>query len=132
MILAALALSVLAFIAVLRLSGTVTVAGNAAAVARDAAAAMRSPGLTDEEKEARSRRAAVALFGAFLRIAAGSLAAIAASAAVVWAGAAAGFYRIEEAIAVATGWPFLVGASVAAVAAWIAADRLTRQKAERP
>lgn len=128
MILAALAISVLAFIVVLRLSGAVTVAGGAVGVARDAAAVMRSPGVSDDEKEARSRRAAIALFGAFLRIAGGSIAALTASAAVIWAGSAAGFYRIEEAVAVATGWPFLIGASVAAVVLWIAADGVARAR----
>ncbi len=122
MIFAALALSVAAFIAVLRLTGTVAVAGAAAAVARDAAAVVRSSMLTDEEKEARSRKAAIELFTAFLKITASGAAALGASFLVVWAGSAAGFYQLDKAMAVATGWPFLIGASVVAVAVWIAAD----------
>jgi hypothetical protein len=124
MIVAALALSVAAFILVLRLAGTVAAATRAAATARDAARALRSPGLGDAEKEALSRRAAAALFASFLRIAATGLLALGLSLAVIWLGAAAGLYDLAAALTTAAGWPFLLGATAVVTLAWLVAGRL--------
>lgn len=124
----ALVLSVLAFIAVLRLTKAVSIAREAVHMARDAAEVVRSPALSDEEKELRSRKAAVRLFGAFLKIGGIGAAALAASVAVVWAGSALGHYTLDEAMAVAAGWPFVLGASAAATLAWLAAYRFARAR----
>jgi hypothetical protein len=127
MILAALILSVAAFIVVLRLTGAVAMASRAAATARDAARALRSPGLGDAEKEALSRRAAAALFASFLKIAATGALALALSFAVVWLGAAAGLYDLAAAVAMAVGWPFLLGATAVGILAWLATGRIARR-----
>jgi hypothetical protein len=127
MIVAALTLSVLAFVAVLRLTGAVTVARTAAATARDAARGLRTPGLEDDAKEALSRRAAVELFGSFVRIAGIGVLALGLSFAVVGLGAAAGLYDLAAAVALAGGWPFIVGASAAATLAWVLFDRIARR-----
>jgi hypothetical protein len=126
MIVAALTLSVVGFVAVLRFAGAVTVARAAAATARDAAKVLRS-GLDDDEKEALSRRAAVELFMSFVRIAAIGLLALGLSFAVVGLGAAAGLYDLAAAVALAGGWPFIVGASAAATLAWVLIDRIARR-----
>jgi hypothetical protein len=127
MIVAALTLSVVAFVAVLRFAGAVTVARAAAATARDAAKVLRTPGLDDDAKEALSRRAAVELFMSFVRIAGIGLMAFGLSFAVVGLGAAAGLYDLAAAVALAGGWPFIAGASAAATLAWLLADRIARR-----
>jgi hypothetical protein len=127
MILAALILSVAAFVAVLRLTGVVTIASEAVTTARDATRALRASGLGDDEKEARSRQAAARLFASFARIAAIGVLALGLSGGVVWLGAAAGLYDLAAAAAVAGGWPFLLGASVAATLGWIVAERMARR-----
>ena len=128
MTVAGLVLGLAAFVAVLKLAGVAEVASDAIRTARAAVAAMSAAGLPEAEKEARVRRASVRLFRSFLVIGGIALAAVAAAAAIVWGGAWAGLYRIEDAVEVATGWPFLVLSSAAAVLAWIALDRLSRSR----
>jgi hypothetical protein len=127
MTVAALALAVAAFVAVLRLSGTVAVAGQAAATARQAARVLRTPGLADDVKEAHSRRAAAALFGSFVRIAAAGFAGLALSFALIWLGAASGLYELSAALRTAASPAFLLGATVLATLGWIATERLGRR-----
>jgi hypothetical protein len=127
MIVAALTLAVAAFTAVLRLTGVVAVAGRAAATARQAARVLRTPGLSDDVKEAHSRRAATALFGSFLRIAATGLVGLALSFALIWLGAAAGLYDLAAALRTAGSPAFLVGATVPATLAWVVSERIGRR-----
>ncbi len=124
MTIAALALALLVFVAVLRLGGAVREAGGAIEAARAAARDLSDPALDDAAKEAASRAAAGRLFGSFLRIAGIGTLACAAAFGLVWLGAAAGFYEIRAALDMAASWPFVILASVAAVVAWVAADRL--------
>ncbi|SFH84255.1 sulfotransferase [Albimonas pacifica] len=129
MILAALLLSVLVFVAALRLTRVEPAARRTLATAREASAAMRDPTLDDDAKEALARRAAGRMLGAFAHLALAGAAALAAAGAVVWAGAQAGLYTLAGAEAVATGWPFLAGSTVFAILAWIAVSRLPRRDA---
>ena len=124
MIVAALIVAVLAFVAVLRVLDAAGAGGRALATARGATSTLRSPTLSDEEKERAARRAAAGLFQSFLVIALIGGAALAASAAVVWAGSAAGLYPLDALMATATDWPFLLASSVVGVAAWMATERL--------
>ena len=128
MIIAALTVSVFAFVAVLRVTGAVSIASEAAREARGAAEILRSPVLSDSEKESRSRRAASRLFGAFLKIATIGAAALATSFAIVCAGAALGQYALDDALTVAAGWPFILGASAAATLVWLASDGVARAR----
>ena len=121
---AALILAVLAFVAVLRVFDAAGAGGRALATARSATTTLRSPILSDEEKERAARRAAAGLFQSFLVFALIGGAALAASAAVVWAGSAAGLYPLDALVATATDWPFLLASSVVGVAAWMATERL--------
>jgi hypothetical protein len=84
---------------------------------------MRAPDLGDDAKEQAARRAAGVMFASFLRITAIAVAALAAPALIVWAGSAAGLYSLEQATEVATGWRFLIAASLGAVLAWAALER---------
>lgn len=128
MTVAALVLGIVAFMAVLKFAGAAEVASDAIRTARSAIATMAAAGLPEAEKEARVRRASGRLFRSFLLIAGIALAALGAAAAVVWAGALAGAYRMDYAVEVGTGWPFLVLSSAAAVVAWVALDRLARSR----
>lgn len=129
MIVAALLLSVLVFVATLRLTRVEPAARRTLATAREASVAMRDPTLDDDAKETLARRAAGRMLGAFAHLALAGAAALAAAAALVWAGAQAGLYTLAEVEAVATGWPFLAGSTVFAILAWIAVSRLTRRRA---
>lgn len=119
MIVVALAAGILAFVAVLHFGRAVPLAREAAQVAGEAAAVMRAPDLGDDEKERRTRRAAVRLFGSFAAISLISLAALGAAAAVVWLGAVAGFYGLGEAVHTASSWPFILISSAAMIAVWL-------------
>ncbi|MEX1233533.1 MAG: sulfotransferase [Roseovarius sp.] len=112
-----------AFVAVLRLFNLVVISRDILGTAQGALGAMTNPDLSEDEKEMAVRRASVRLLGRFFLICAVGIAALAAAAAVVWSGSAAGFYDLDEAGRVATGWPFILLSSAGAVAAWIAVDR---------
>ncbi|MEQ8898365.1 MAG: sulfotransferase [Roseovarius sp.] len=127
MIVAALLLGLIAFIAVLRILRAEMVARRVASTAQTALRVMSDPDKTDDEKEREVRRASVRLLGLFFAIAGIGVAALGATVAVVWGGAQAGLYSIDAAIAVASGWPFLLGSSVGAVALWLALDRIGRK-----
>lgn len=123
MILAALFASCLAFILVLRASNVVAVTGDAARTALAAADAMRAPDLTDDQKEAQVRGAAVRLLKSFVNITLIGGAAIAAPVAIVWFGSALGLYSLQDAVDVATSWPFLAGGTLAFVVVWAILSR---------
>lgn len=123
-IVAALIAGILVFVAVLRVLDAAGAGSRAVRTARAAAATLRDRSLTDDEKERAARTAAVGLFRSFLAIALIGAAALAAPAVLIWAGSAAGFYSMDALVAVATGWPFLLGSTLVAVVAWFAMEKL--------
>lgn len=131
MSIAGLAAGLAAFVAVLRLLKAQQVASGVIGTAQRAIAAMTDPGLCDEEKEARVRRASIRLFGSFLCIAAIAAVAAGASALPVWAGAAAGFYTLGAAVDLATGWPFILASSAAVTVIWVALEKVRRAAASK-
>ena len=124
MSLLALIAAVLVFVGLLRALRAADTGAEALRTAKVAAATLSAAGLSDDEKEAAARAAAGRLFRSFLAIAAIGVVALAAPAVLVWAGSAVGLYPLAAAVELATGWPFLVGSSLVAVAAWIALERL--------
>ena len=124
---AALLLGLLAFILVLRRLKAAQTAGDIIEPTHGAIGVMTNPDLGDEETERQVRRASLELLGKFFRIAATCLAAFATSALLVWGGAFLGLYALDRAIAIAVGWPFILGSSTAAVALWLGLDRLSRR-----
>lgn len=120
----ALIVAVLVCVGLLRTLGAAEIAGSVVRTAQGAVATLSDTALSDAEKEAAARAAAARLFRAFVAIAVTGLVALAVPAVLVWAGAAAGLYSLEAAIALATGWPFLLGATAVAVAAWLLLERL--------
>lgn len=128
MSLLALLIALAAFVVVLRVTGAEAAVTQSLATSRNAAAVIRAGDIDEDEKERRVRRAAGQLFGSFLRIAASAAASLIVPAAIVWAGAALGLWSIDRVVAIATGWPFLIGGSVAAVALWIGLNRMGRAR----
>lgn len=124
MILAALLAGLLAFVAVLRLLRARDVAARVVATAQTSVLVMADASLDEDEKERRIRRASIALFKSFFAILGIGVLSCGAIVAIVWGGAAAGLYALDAAIATATGWPFLLGSTIAAVALWLALDRM--------
>jgi hypothetical protein len=119
----ALTAGVLAFVALLKLLGAAEAGGEVLRTARGAVAVLSSAKLGDDAKEAAARRAAARMVRGFAVLAGIGLAALAASAAIVWTGSAAGLYPLDAAIETARGLPFLVGSSLLAVAAWVMLER---------
>lgn len=126
---AALMLGMLAFIFVLRMFNAVKVAGKVIETTQGAIAVMANTDVSDVEKEARVRRASLKLLGQFFWIASIGVAAVTTSIALVWGGAALELYRLDRTIAIAVGWPFILGSSAFAVAVWIGLDRMNRGRA---
>lgn len=131
MSIAALLLGLLAFILVLRLFNAAQLAGEVIQTTQSAIGVMANTDVSDAEKETQVRRASLKLMGRFFWIASIGMAAFAASAALVWGGAALGFYALDRAIAIALGWPFILGSCIAAIAVWIGLDRLKRTSASK-
>ncbi|WP_179378336.1 sulfotransferase [Jannaschia marina] len=121
---AALLLGIVAFVAVLRVLDAQRVAGGIIGTTQQALSVMANSDLPDDDKEVEVRRASIKLLGGFFRIATIGVAAFAAPALIVWGGSALGFYSVDQAMAVALGWPFILGSTAVMVAIWIGLDRL--------
>ena len=119
------------FVLILHLARAPEIAGRALSTAGEATRTLRAQDLSDDEKERRTRAAAVCLFAGFAAIAAVLVLALAAGVGLVWTGAVAGLYDLDRAIAVASGPGFIVGSSLGAVVLWIALDRWRQRMARR-
>jgi hypothetical protein len=117
--LVALVIGLVAFVALLKVLRAAEVGGAAVREVRAAVATLSAATLSDAEKERAARRAAGTLFRSFLAIAGIGAVALAAPAAIVWAGSTAGLYTLDRVAEVALGWPFLLASSVGAVCLWI-------------
>lgn len=124
MIIAALILGLLAFVALLRVFDVGGIARRAIATARTATATLRDEALSDEQKERASREAAGGLFRSFLAISLIGCAACGVFLLLVWAGSAAGLYPLDAAFATAASWQFLVISMLVGTCAWVAMERL--------
>lgn len=111
------------FVVLLKVMRAAEVGTEAIRVARAAAATMSDRGLSDDEKEAQVRRAARRMFRNFLVITMIGAVALALPAAIIWVGSLLGLYTIAEVTAVATGWRFLLAATVGSVLIWLALER---------
>ncbi|SFE70704.1 sulfotransferase [Roseivivax sediminis] len=132
MIIAALLLGLIAFVGVLRSLRAEVVARRVVATAQEALQVISNPDLSDIEKERKVRHASISLFGQFLAIAGIGLASFSAAAALVWGGAKAGLYGLGTAMSVAMDWPFLLGSTLAAIALWLALDRIGGRREAAP
>lgn len=127
---AALFLGLLAFVAVLRVLDAQKVAGGIINTTQQALSVMMNGDIADDDKEAQVRRASLKLLGGFFWIAGIGAAALGASALIVWTGAALGFYTVDQAIAIALGWPFILGSTAIAIALWIGLDTMRATPAD--
>lgn len=112
-----LAASVVLFVACLKLFGVVPQVRRVIEVTRGATASMASRTLSEEEKEAAVRQAAVQAFARFCSITLRVALTLALPFLLVAAGSAMDLYTTQQAIEAASDWVFIVAASIAMVAA---------------
>ena len=129
---AALAAALVVFVLLLRASRLVALAARVPAEARAALSVIASTALDEREKERRLRRMSFGMLVTFLALAARSALCLGVPALLVWAGARAGLYPLEAALATASGLPFLLTGSVAAVGLWWLAERRARRRLGLP
>ena len=128
----ALSAALVLFVVLLRALRLVALAARVPAEARSALSILGSSVLDEEEKERRLRRMSLGMLVTFLALAVRSALCLGAPALLVWAGARAGLYSLEAAVATASGIPFLLFGSVAAVGLWWLAERRARRRAGAP
>lgn len=92
--------------------------------AADSLRILRDPALSDAEKEQRIRRQSLRLFGLLGVLAGGSLLAMGLPLAVVWLLERAGVSSVGAVLSVLERVDFLVGVTVAGVAAWLVLRRI--------
>ena len=128
----ALFAALVVFVVLLRVLRLVALGAKVPAEARAALSIMSSSALDDEEKERRLRRMSVSMLVTFAALAGGSAVCVGVPVLLVWAGAQAGLYPLEAAVATASGIPFLVIGSIAAVGLWWLAERRARRRTGLP
>jgi|GEM_PF-1896100 len=106
-----LGLGILAFALALRWLKLVPIVARGGRRVRHVGALLRSPEVSDPEKEAAARTAAIALTRVFLEICWRSAVAVAAALALMWAGAVLNLYSHQE-IAAAAVDPIVIGVAV--------------------
>jgi len=115
----ALAVAVLLFVAVLRLGRVVERSLGVVATVRDATSVMASSSLSEDEKETRIQRDALAMLRAFAILAFWSAIAVGVSILAVVLGSLAGFYDLESAQAAAESWEVILVVCVVMTAALV-------------
>jgi hypothetical protein len=115
----ALGIAVLLFVAVLRLGRVVERSLGVVATVRDATSVMASSSLSEDEKETRIQRDALAMLRAFAILAFWSAIAVGVSILAVVLGSLAGFYDLESAQAAAESWEVILVVCVVMTAALV-------------
>jgi hypothetical protein len=115
----ALAIAVLLFVAVLRLGRVVERSLGVVATVRDATSVMASSSLSEDEKETRIQKDALAMMRAFAILAFWSAIAVGVSILAVVLGSLAGFYDLESAQAAAESWEVILVVCVVMTAALV-------------
>jgi hypothetical protein len=106
------------FLVALKYTGLLGRVTEAMGVARGALATLASPEMTDDEKEAAARTAAIGMFGAFFAILARVFVILGLPLLLVWVTVGLGVVDVEQVEAAATNWYFLIGSTLAMVALW--------------
>jgi hypothetical protein len=106
------------FLVALKYTGLLGRVTEAMGVARGALATLASPEMTDDEKEAAARPAAIGMFGAFFAILARVFVILGLPLLLVWVTVGLGVVDVEQVEAAATNWYFLIGSTLAMVALW--------------
>ncbi len=113
-----LAIAFLLFLACFRALNLVPVTRRIVVDAGDSLAVIRSVELSDAEKEARTQRAAITMAGSLVSVLVRSAICLVVPAAFVWLAGKAGFISPDNALAVATNWPFIITSSLVLLACW--------------
>jgi len=117
MVYAFLAGAVALFAAAMKLSGVVPKVGLAAAAAREATSVMTSKRLSEQQKEAAVRLAAIGMARHACSILGRLALTLAVPLAFVILGSAAGLYSIDDAVRAVGDWRFIAGSTVVMVGA---------------
>ena len=123
MIYLALAIAVLLFVAVLRFGRVVERSLGVVATVRDATSVMTSSSLSEDEKETRIQKDALAMMRAFAILAFWSAFAVGVSILAVVLGSLGGFYDLESAQAAAESWEVILVICVVMTAALVVRRR---------
>jgi hypothetical protein len=114
-----LSLAVGLFVVALKASGLVPRAQVVFSATRAATAVMRSPELSEEQKETAVQKAALEMFGSLFSIAVRTVFTLALPVALVLLGCAVGLYSAEEAVRAASNWYFIVLSTVITAVAFV-------------
>src|SRR5690625_3354165 len=127
MALAALIAGLIAFIAILRGLKAQRHAFHAVTLTQDAIGSIIDPDLSDEVKEEHVQRASLSLLKSVAILVSIGVAACVCAATLVVGGHLAGLFDLDQAVGIATSWPFIVWSSTGAVALWFFLGRLDRR-----
>jgi hypothetical protein len=106
------------FLVALKYTGLMGRVSEAMGVARGAMVTLASPEMTDDEKEAAARAAAIGMFGAFFAILARLFVILGLPLLLVLVTVGLGVVDVPQVEAAATNWYFLIGSTLAMVALW--------------
>jgi hypothetical protein len=113
---------VVGFVALVRMFGLIRRCGEVFDLARASLAVLRNPSLDDDAKESALQTHATRLFSLFFLLTAGTGLALALPAGIIWILDALQVVSLRAVLDVTLSWQFLLGSTLAGVAAW----RLTR------
>jgi hypothetical protein len=123
MALAALIAGLVAFIAVLKVTGVEQQARAAIGIAHGAIAVLADPDLGDDDKERHVQRATLKMLKSAAILLGIGAAACLAAAVFVLGGAALGLFTTTDALGLATSWSFLLWSSLGAILLWLVMGR---------
>lgn len=114
------------FVVIMQVLGLVRYAGSALTLSNDAMKVMADAALSDDQKERIMRAHTIKLFRLFIILTMGGLVALLAPLAVIWLLGRLNVLSFEGVTHAALSWPFLVGASLVAVALFVVMSKTRR------
>ncbi len=119
---------VLLFAALLHATRLVALTREAISVSRQAAAVMRDPALTDDDKEREVQRGTLALFRLLFLLLLGTAVALLVPLALLWLAGGMGWVGFDATMALFVRWDFLLAATAVGVAAYLVTVRWSRAR----
>jgi hypothetical protein len=119
----AAAFIVLGFAIALSRLGLVEIAEDIGRMSRKSLTLLRDPSMDDRDKEKAMQASARSLFGAFLKLTAGLVVALAVPTLIVWGVAQTGLFAFKAVIETSLTWPFLLGGFVVFAAVLVRGKR---------
>ena len=113
-----LGVSIVLFVICLKIFTVMPKVSHVVFETREAISVMKSPEMSDEQKEATLQTAAVRMFGYFFSILLRVALSFGIPLGYVILGSALGFYTTEEAVATTSNWYFIIGSTLVMISAW--------------